>query len=53
MGFLGDLIDDVLDGAEKIVRSPVRVICAVDEHDYKDYTSTEVRCALCGKTIRR
>ncbi len=52
MGFLGDLVDDVLDSTEKVVRSPFRVVCALGEHEYEIYTRTTVRCALCGKTVK-
>jgi hypothetical protein len=45
MGLLGKLVDDVFDAAEKIVRAPGRLVCAVDEHDWR--WSRERGCYVC------
>lgn len=50
MGFLSDLVEDVLETTEKIVRAPVRVICAVDNHAWKAQLDGSYRCSNCGKT---
>lgn len=49
MGFLSDLVDDVFDTTEKIVRSPTRILCAWDDHEWEwSKVRKRYRCALCA-----
>ena len=51
MGFFGDIVDDLFDVTEKVVRSPGRVICMVGDHDWEwDKVRERYQCATCKAT---
>lgn len=48
-------IDDLLNGAEKVVRSPLRTLCVFEGHDFRRLIVggwVVRRCKLCGKEER-
>lgn len=50
MKFLSDLIEDVIETGEKIVRSPLRMFCGVEEHEWVQQPDGSVKCATCAAT---
>lgn len=54
MGFLGDLIDDVLNLPVKIIKKPFQIACGVFDHEWSGWKSARgggyVRvCSKCGE----
>ena len=52
MGFFSDLVEDVLDAGEKIVRAPVRVACAAVDHEWEEQPDGTLKCTWCASTSK-
>lgn len=53
MGFLGDLVDDIIDIPGKVLASPMRIACRALEHEWSKWVrvgNMHIRtCEFCGK----